>query len=208
VVEAALLPTVAYVAGPGEFRYLSRQASRLYPLLGVPQQQPVPRWGGTIVDTVSARLLGRLALEPGQVLADDGSLGREVLRRDLAPEIPAAADRLRGAIDDTAGELDRLGQQIDPVLERAIETRRRRLRFVSDDLEQLMERHLRKRDDIAYAQYRRLRQRLRPLDQPQERVIGVAGALGRWGESWLDAVEASASGWAAELVKAQAGVGP
>ncbi len=202
VVEAALLPTVGYVAGPGELRYLGSQASHLYPLLGVSPQAAVPRWGGTVADAVSIRLLGRLDLDADAVLADDGSLGRAVLRRDLAPEIPATVARLRAAIDDTAAELDRLGRQIDPVLERAIESRRRRLGFVADDLERLMERHLRKRDDIAFAQYRRLRRRLRPMDQPQERVIGVAGALGRWGDRWLDAVETSASAWADELVTA------
>ncbi len=200
VVEAALLPTVAYVAGPGELRYLSRQASLLYPPLGVTAQPPIPRWGGTVIDAVSTRLLGRLDLTAEQLLADDGTLGRAVLRRDLAPEIPAAIARLRDSIDETATDLGRVGQLIDPVLARAIESRRRRLGFVAEDLERLMERHLRKRDDIAYAQYRRLRQRLRPLDQPQERVIGVAAALGRWGDRWLDAATVAADSWARDFV--------
>ncbi len=205
VLEASLLPTVAYVAGPGEYRYLTRQAALLYPPLGVTPQAPVPRWGGTVVDAVSERLLRRLELDAGQVLHDDGTLGREVLRRDLAPRIPGALADLRAAIDQAAIELDRLGKSIDPVLERAIETRRHRLLHVAGDLERLMERHLRKRDDIAYAQYRRVRRRLRPLDESQERLIGVAAALGMWGDRWLDAVAAAAREWASDVVGRIAG---
>src|SRR5690606_26206650 len=62
VVEAALLPTVAYVAGPGELRYLREQASLVYPFLSIAPQEPVPRWGGMVVDQVSQRLLSRLDL--------------------------------------------------------------------------------------------------------------------------------------------------
>lgn len=200
VLEASLLPTVAYVAGPGEYRYLTRQAAPLYPELGVAPQAPVPRWGGTVIDAVSERLLRRLELDADQVLHDDGTLGREVLRRDVAPRIPGALADLRAAIDQAAIELDRLGKSIDPVLARAIETRRHRMLHVAGDLERLMERHLRKRDDIAYAQYRRLRRRLRPLDQSQERLIGVAAALGMWGDRWLDAATAAADEWAADVV--------
>ena len=74
VVESALLPTVAYVAGPGELRYLERQASALYPLLDVPVQVPVPRWSGTVVERWTERLLGRLRVTADAVLGDDGKL--------------------------------------------------------------------------------------------------------------------------------------
>lgn len=200
VVEAALLPTVAYVAGPGELRYLTAQASVLYPVLDVAPQQPVPRWSGSVVDAVSERLLGRLDLEVDAVLADQGSLGRLMVRRDLDPGVPAAVERLEAAIDTAARELQQAGRSIDPVLERAIESRRRKLRFVTDDLTRLMERHHKKRDGIAWSQYQRLRARLLPLDGRQERVIGVAGALGLWGDAWLAAAAEAADAWAADAL--------
>lgn len=205
VVEAAILPTVAYLAGPGEHRYLSRQAAHLYPLLGVAPQRPVPRWGGTVVDAVASRLLGRLSLSAEAVLGDDGTIGRGVLRRDLPAAVPPALERLRTAIAESAAVLTRDGEGIDPVLTRAIESRRRRLASTADDLERLLERHLKKRDDIAYRQYRRLRTRLMPLDSPQERVLGVAGALGRWGDRWLEAAATAATRWAAGALVAEQG---
>lgn len=200
VVEAALVPTVAYIAGPGEYRYLTRQAAALYPVLGVQPQAPLPRWGGAVIDDVSTRLLSRLEVEPEALLADDGTLGRAVMRRDLPTEIPAALEKLQRAVEVAAAELTDAGASIDAVLDRAIEARRRRLRFVAEDLEHLMLRHHRKRGDIAWRQYLRARARLMPLDRPQERVIGVAAALGRWGSGWIDAAAQAADLWAEQAL--------
>ncbi len=200
VVEAALLPTAAYVAGPGELRYLTRQAAALYPLLDVEPQAPLPRWGGSVIDAVSERLLGRLALDANAVLDDRGALGRMMVRRDLDGRVPAAIEELQAAIDATAATLQEAGTAIDPVLARAIESRRRKLRFVTEDLERLMERHHKKRDGIAWSQFRRLRTRLLPLDQRQERTIGVAAALGTWGEEWITAAAKAADAWAEATV--------
>jgi uncharacterized protein YllA (UPF0747 family) len=201
VIEAALLPTVAYVAGPGEYRYLTGQAATLYPLLETPTQQPVPRWSGTVIDTVSQRLLERLELDATAVLDDSGALGRLMVRRDLPVAIPEAIAELRAAVDTAAAQLTREGRAIDGVLERAVESRRRRLAHVIDDLERLMERHHKKRDGIAWSQFRRLRTRLVPLDGRQERVIGVAAALGTWGDAWFDAATAAADAWAAGVTE-------
>ncbi|MDZ4388212.1 MAG: bacillithiol biosynthesis cysteine-adding enzyme BshC [Gemmatimonadales bacterium] len=200
VVEAALLPTVAYVAGPGEQRYLTSQAAVLYPLLGVVPQAVVARWGGTVIDQVSDRLLARLDLDPVDVIHDDGQLGREVLHRDFPPAAARALAALGTAIADATAVLQEVGPAIDPVLTRAVEYRGRRLMHVRDDLQRLLERHHRRRTDIAWAQYQRLRARLRPLDAPQERVIGVAGMLGRLGWAWCDAARQAADRWAEAAV--------
>jgi bacillithiol biosynthesis cysteine-adding enzyme BshC len=201
VVEAALLPTVAYMAGPGELGYLRDQAATLYPALGIAPQVPVPRWGGTVVDQVSTRLLDRLQLGITEVLADEGSLGRLMVRRDLDRRIPDAMAGLRAAVDRAADALQLAGRSIDSVLERAIESRRRKLHLVSNDLEYLMERHHKKRDGIGWAQFQRLRARVLPLDTRQERVIGVAGALGQWGDQWIAESGTAADTWAGQLLE-------
>jgi uncharacterized protein YllA (UPF0747 family) len=141
-------------------------------------------------------LLARLELEASTVMSDDGTVGREVMQRDLPEEIPAAIGTLRAAVETAAAQLSAAGASIDAVLDRAVESRRRRMRFVIEDLERLMLRHHRKRGDIAWSQYLRVRSRLMPLDRKQERVIGVAAALGRWGHEWIEAAAESADRWA------------
>lgn len=197
VVESAVLPTVGYVGGPGELRYLNAQASALYQPLGVWRQPPVPRWSGTVVEPWADRLLGRLDITLAQLLADDdGQLGRELLRRDLPASVRDAIETLRDQVVAQAATLRRDGSALDPVLDRAIAGRQHKLELVVDDLQHLFERHLRKRDDIAWAQYRRLRDGLRPQDAPQERVFTAATFHARHGDAWLGALRSATESWA------------
>jgi bacillithiol biosynthesis cysteine-adding enzyme BshC len=196
VVESALLPTVAYLGGPGELRYLERQAVALYPLLDVPRQIPVPRWSGTVVEQWAERLLGRLHLDLDAVLNDDGAVARSVLERDFPRDAREAIDALRRQISSSTHRIAAAGKRIDPVLERAVTGRMQRLDQISEDLEKILLRHLRKRDDIAHAQYVRLARGLRPRGKPQERVLTAANFAGRYGDAWLNGVFESVAAWA------------
>lgn len=196
VVESALLPTVAYVAGPGEMAYLERQASALYPLLDVPRQIPVPRWSGTVVEQWAERLLQRLDLDLDAVLADDGRVARAVLERDFPDDAREAIDSLRRKISSSGTLIATAGKRIDPVLERAVTGRIRRLDQISGDIEKVLLRHLRKRNDIAHAQYVRLIAGLRPRGKPQERVLSAPSFRGRYGDAWLNGMFESISAWA------------
>ncbi len=199
VVEAALIPTVAYVAGPGEYRYLTRQAATVYQVLGRRHQLPVPRWSGTMIDVVSNRLIRRLGISPEQAVSGDRELELAVLRSDLPAEVSEAVARMDAGIAESFGVLERLGPAIDPVLERALAGRRRHLEIRAGELRALLERHHRRRDDIATAQYRRVLDALRPGGTGQERVISVAAGLVRWGGEWLRTADEAARNWAASL---------
>ncbi|MGH7594506.1 MAG: bacillithiol biosynthesis cysteine-adding enzyme BshC [Gemmatimonadales bacterium] len=196
VVESALLPTVAYLAGPGELRYLERQASVLYPLLEVTPQTPVPRWSGTVVERWTERLLARLHLDVDAVLHDDGSLARAVLERDFPDDARQAIDALRHQIARSGSVIAASGHRIDPVLDRAVRGRTQRLDQVAQDIERVFLRHLRQRDSIAHAQFVRLATGLRPHGKPQERTLTAASFLGRYGDAWLHCVFESVSAWA------------
>ncbi|MBK7596264.1 MAG: bacillithiol biosynthesis cysteine-adding enzyme BshC [Gemmatimonadetes bacterium] len=198
VVERRILPTVAYVAGPGEYRYLTRQAAALYPAFATTPQTPVPRWGGTLIEPWVQRLLDRLGVTAEAVLADDGTLARSILRRDLPTAVTEQIEALRQSIATAERVLGAEGHLLDPVLDRAVAGRGRKLAAVADDLERLFERHLRKRDDIAHAQLRRVLDALRPGGVPQERHLTAATFLARYGRSWLDRIVAATDAWAAE----------
>jgi bacillithiol biosynthesis cysteine-adding enzyme BshC len=193
VVESALLPTVGYVGGPGEIRYLQHQAAVLYPLLDVPVQPPIPRWAGTVISRSAERLLGRLRITAEQVLDDDGTLARAFLDRAMPGDARQAIDALRKQLTRSAGVIGAAGKRIDPVLDRAIKGRMQRLGQVTDDIEAVILRHLKRRDDIAYAQFRRLSEGLRPHGKPQERVFTAATFLGRYGSPSAQAAMTSNS---------------
>ncbi|HEY3934705.1 MAG TPA: bacillithiol biosynthesis cysteine-adding enzyme BshC [Gemmatimonadales bacterium] len=202
VVEAALLPTVAYAAGPAEERYLDKQSIALYARFDVVRQVPVPRWSGTVIAPWAERLLERLGIDAGQVLHDDGALARTILERDFPADARQALDALTKQIARSAGVVGAAGKRIDPVLVRAIAGRMQRLNEITEQIDSSLQRHLRRRTNIAHAQYQRLLQGLRPRGNPQERILINPVFLGRFGAAWLNAVYDAAQRWADALPQA------
>jgi bacillithiol synthase len=62
VAERAILPTVAYVAGPGEFAYFA-QVRAVAESLGAAAPLAVPRWSATLIEPHVAGLLARYGLD-------------------------------------------------------------------------------------------------------------------------------------------------
>ncbi len=200
VVESALLPTVAYVAGPGEFRYLTRQAALLYDALDVPRQRPVPRWGATMVEPWVDRILGQLGVAREALLADDGTLARRLRQEEMPEAVTAALAALQGQIAATATALTDSAAALDAGLVRAVQGRTRHLARLVEGLDVRFQGHLGRRQDTRLAQYHRALQWLRPEGGPQERSITGAAWWGRYGVAWLDQGLTSATRWAADAV--------
>jgi bacillithiol synthase len=84
IVERALMPTVAYAAGPGELAYFA-QVGVLAEALDTPTPLAVPRWSGLIVEPYVDRILERYGLTLEE-LRDR----HDVLRRLVAKRMPTA----------------------------------------------------------------------------------------------------------------------
>jgi len=63
IAERAILPTVAYVGGPGEVAYFA-QATAVAQQLGATVPIVVPRWSGMVIEPHVQRLLARYSLSP------------------------------------------------------------------------------------------------------------------------------------------------
>ena len=68
VIESALLPTVAYLAGPGELRYLALTPP-VYERMRIPRQLALPRWSGILVEPRVDRVLQKFNIELDDLLA-------------------------------------------------------------------------------------------------------------------------------------------
>lgn len=194
VIESALLPTVAYVAGPGELKYLALTGP-IYAALGVPRQLPVPRWSGLVIEPFVDRLLPKLALSIDEVLADGNDVEARLARRQFPPDATAVLTDLRAAVDASYGVLARAAQSVDPTLIRAMQGLRDRSLFDAERAERKLIRALKRRESEELRQFRRLRAALRPAGAPQERVLTVAPWLARYGPGFLSALSAAVDRW-------------
>jgi bacillithiol biosynthesis cysteine-adding enzyme BshC len=198
VVEAAILPTIAYVAGPGELAYLP-QAEPLYEILGVHPQDAVPRWSARIVENRTRKTLDRYAINPDELLAQDGQLEARLVQDGIPEEARAAFAALRDTIEITHPQLLKAAITIDPTLEKRVHAARQGMLTSLADVEKRIVSHLKQRDEVAIRQVANARSVLFPLGQPQERVFNVSAYLVRYGWKLLDGALAACEDWANDL---------
>lgn len=198
VVEAALFPTVAYVGGPGELEYLPESAP-LFTSLGVAPQAHVPRWSGLILHARVDKLLTKLGLTPADFESQPGVLESRFAQADLPPELAATLKQLRDDIDSRYGRIAAEVRQIDPTLERTVQSARNAALAGTNEIEKKLVASLKRTQGTVVNQLARARAALQPGGKPQERVLSAASFLARDGLTLLDEIDAEVARWAAGL---------
>lgn len=201
VMERSILPTVAYVAGPGELAYFA-QAGAVADVLGLEPPLAVPRWSGTIMEPHVLRLLEGLGLRPEDAVEPHATLSR-LAREALPPAIRERMRLLRAALDDGVEALAAAAErESPPLVERdLLEGHRRILQRRLDRLERRLVAAQKRRLTDAARALAVLQAALRPSGKRQERVLNLLPLLARHGPSLLDLVLARAREHAAGRVQ-------
>ncbi|HET9725416.1 MAG TPA: bacillithiol biosynthesis cysteine-adding enzyme BshC [Gemmatimonadales bacterium] len=184
VVESAILPTVAYLGGPGELRYLT-MTPPIYQRLQVVRQRPLPRWSGVIVEPRVDRILEKFGLELADLSGPPGAVEARVVRSQLPAEVRQALESLRGSIEEGYGVLERAAADVDPTLVRPTQAVRQQALSGTQDIEKKLVQHLKRRQETELGQLARARTAVLPGGKPQERVLTVAPFLARYGPGLL-----------------------
>ena len=197
IVEQAILPTIGYVAGPGELSYFA-QVSAVADALGLPQPLALPRWSCTLIEPAAARLLERFKVDPDALDQPDALEGM-VARTAMGAGSGAALTALRDAI---AALPVALAPEAGPLgLSGAVEGAMQSLHHRVDRLERRLVAGVKRREQGALRDVATLRGLLRPLNMRQERVLNLMPILGRHGRELLTEMHASALEHAARLVQ-------
>jgi bacillithiol biosynthesis cysteine-adding enzyme BshC len=200
VLESALLPTVAYIAGPGELRYLELTPP-VYETLEITRQPPVPRWSGLLIEPRVTRVLQKYGTTVAELLAEGSALEARIARQAFPEGTEAAFAALRDAIERSYEPVIRAAAGVDPTLERPAASARAQALHGLAELEKKLAQHARKRESIELAQVARARASVRPEGRPQERVLSMAGFLARHGPELLGAVASHIEGWYARVLE-------
>jgi bacillithiol synthase len=201
VAERAILPTIAYVGGPGEVAYFA-QATAVARALDAAVPLVVPRWSAMIIEPHVQRLLARHHLVPDD-LRDPHAAESRFARRQL----PAAVRTALTAYASGAKELnDALKRAVaadsstplvpDAVLEGVRNTIAHRL----ERLERRLLAGAKRRDAATMRDIAIARASLHPLGKPQERVLNFIPLLARHGAPLLESMRARAAEHAVSLL--------
>jgi uncharacterized protein YllA (UPF0747 family) len=194
VVESALLPTVSYLGGPAELRYLAFTPP-VYRRLGVERQRPLPRWSGVLVEPRVDRVLEKFGIGLADLLEPSGSVEARLVRSQLPGAALEALAAIRAAVEEGYATLEQSASGIDPTLVRPIQSTRHQALAGSQEIEKKLVQHLKRRQETELGQIGRARTAVLPGGKPQERVLTLAPFLARYGPALLDDLRDAIEGW-------------
>jgi bacillithiol biosynthesis cysteine-adding enzyme BshC len=200
VVEAYLLPTVAYIGGPAELSYL-RQVGPVFAHLAVPRPVPTPRLSGFVVEAKVEKALARFELSARDLERPEGELASAVVRGSLPGHAIATLEGLRAALVDGYAALSEAAVGIEPTLKRPVETARNQALHAVDEVEKRLVGALKRSNEGVLQQLARARTSLYPDGQPQERVLTLASYLARYGRPFLEVLGEAAAAHAGRLLE-------
>ncbi|MCC6927367.1 MAG: bacillithiol biosynthesis BshC [Gemmatimonadaceae bacterium] len=199
VVERAVLPTVAYVAGPGEIAYFA-QVGAVAPVLGAATPLVVPRWSCTIVEPHVAALLAARGIERHDV-ANPDALETSLARRAAPAPVMTALQALRDRIDHETSALARVlsdeGSLLPPSVTDGL---RHQMTWRAERLERRLIAALKRRDDAMRRDVATLRGALHPGGMRQERALNLLPIVARHGHGVVEAMRMAARRHAEALV--------
>jgi uncharacterized protein YllA (UPF0747 family) len=186
VVERAVLPTVGYMAGPGELAYFA-QVSAVAAAVGAAQPLAVPRWSGTIVERRVVRVVERLGLTL-DALRDPHAAERRIARAALPEPISRAVTEARSAIDKLAEQLLAAGGDHGrPLVPPAVvEGARRGLARRLDRLERRYLAAVKRHEVETMTDLRTAQAAMFPNGKRQERALNFLPFLARYGPAVVD----------------------
>jgi len=180
-----LLPTVAYVGGPGELAYFAQSRVLYNRLLG---RMPVvtARASFTLLDARAAKLLGRYGLTMRDALGSEESL-KERIAQCLIPE--SISKLFEETASETARQLDRLGgglEHFDPTLAASLTKSRGKILYQIEKTRKKTERETMRRDARASEESRYLSALLYPHRHLQERFYSILPFMAEHGLDLAD----------------------
>jgi bacillithiol biosynthesis cysteine-adding enzyme BshC len=196
VVEHEILPTVAYVGGPGEVAYFA-QVTAVAQAMNIAPPLVVPRWSCTLIEPHVARLLDKLGITPQQ-LAHPHTIEGVLARGTMSPRTLAALDELRRVIDATPGEL---AAEAEPMgLSAAVQGSIHQLHHRVDRLERRLLAGVKRREAALLNDVATLRGALYPQGTKQERALNLLPTLSRHGMELLEEMRQAAVNHACSLI--------
>jgi bacillithiol biosynthesis cysteine-adding enzyme BshC len=185
IVQDALFPTIAYVAGPSELAYLG-QLKLVYADFGVPMPLMYPRLSATLVDSAGVRFLAKYNVALEDLHARDDSALNRLLESQLPPAIEHALQDADSTIEQRMQVLVEALPALDPTLEGAARSVAGRLRHELQGLHTKIIHAAKKRHETLRRQFGRTQAQAFPAGLAQERSTGCVYFLNRYGPVLID----------------------
>jgi len=182
--QDTLLPTVAYVAGPGEIAYFA-QLKPVYEFYGIDMPIIYPRASMTLVEEKVHKVLEKFSLELAELFGDADAILAKVSEQVSEVKVDALFASLERRIAEAVNEA-RFGiQQIDPTLNGAVDGTLQKMMQMVEVLKQKTQKAQQQKEDISLKQIRKAVMNIFPAGNFQEREFGAVPYLNKYGPDFV-----------------------
>jgi len=194
VLQDYLLPTVGYVAGPGEVSYYA-QMKNVYPVFDLNMPVILPRFNGTIIESAIDRILNKLPFEINEYQKRIEDLESQYVKSSNSTDI----DRLFGIWKQQIQEIsdknaEKVGE-IDPTLKKSVGSAKAVYFGQLDKLKGKLHSSIKKRERIQMDRIARIKDHIFPEDNLQERVFASIYYMNKYGvDVWDELLAAMEDG--------------
>jgi bacillithiol biosynthesis cysteine-adding enzyme BshC len=186
--QDSLLPTVAYVAGPGELAYFA-QLGPAYEWAALPMPLIHPRVTVTVVEERLERIFTKFNIAPEDVLSDVHGKNTALFDAMIESELIPHFERV---IEETDRTLESLREKVtlaDPTLDGALTSLKGKVLTTVRDFEGKTLSAERKRHATTKAQLDKLLAALLPAGELQERELNLVYFLNKYGPRYFKALK-------------------
>jgi bacillithiol biosynthesis cysteine-adding enzyme BshC len=192
VVERALMPTISYVAGPGEIAYFA-QVSAVATALGAELPMAVPRWSGTVIEPHVSEILERYGLRPDD-FTDPHAVETRLAREAWPAGVAKAIERLRRDLAERLAGVRASLQGLDGLAPSAtVDGTGRAMEWRLSRLERRISAAVKARETTMMRDLATARGSLFPGGVRQERALNLIPLLARYGTGLLDGMREGAT---------------
>lgn len=187
LVQDVLLPTLGYVAGPGEIAYYG-QMKKMYPCFDLQMPIIFPRLSATIIEPAIARIKDELPFRFHEYDQRIEDLESAYVEKTSSTDIRALFAEWKKEIEQIAEQRKEQIAGIDATLEASAEKTTALYFNELDRLSTKVYRAVKKQDEIQLKRIRRIQNHLFPENELQERVLSTIFYMNIYGVDIWDKV--------------------
>lgn len=194
ILQDTLLPTLAYIGGPGEIAYYA-QMKAFYEVMDCPMPVILPRFSATVMEANIRRNLEDAVLPWTAHNRRVEDLDAEVLKTADAPDVDAQLDLWRAELSRILDTHVGWIAEVDATLAASAEGVLKEQQNALEKLRQKLMKALKQKEETRLRRARQIREALFPNGNLQEREWAMIHVMNRYGlgvwdeliEAWSDA---------------------
>lgn len=190
ILQDRILPTVAYVAGPGEIAYFA-QLKPAYEWSGQPMPAIYPRASVTIVEAKVRKLLDQYGLDVPEAGENANDLFRKVVREQMEVDLDSEFQKAGRHLHEGVNAIKQVATSVDGSMAKATEATRAAIVKEWKRLEEKVLKAEKRRHDEDRDRLQRLQNNLFPGGKLQERSLSIIYFLNKYGSGFLGELQAS-----------------